>query len=231
MPSASNFGCAATVFRINGAGRSFGLGSGVATAMVVLVFLVLLIAGSLSIRNLNVQPGLIAGWALFFLIQPLTEEIVMRSVLQNQVHRFFGRQAGLIVSALAFGALHMGNAHFSWIAALEITAGGYLMGLLFLHFDSIWAPWGLHAAWNFVQSTILGFSVSGIETYRVLEIELSGPSWWTGGDFGLEGSILALLVTLAAILYFWPKATDSLNYVESIKELNLASSNHESDLP
>ncbi len=190
---------------------SFRIGVAGATILLLLVFVFLWLGDWLQITAVNWQTGPLLGWLVFFLIQPLTEEIVMRSVLQNQVHRFFGRQAGLVVTAITFGALHMGNDHFSWIAALEIVAGGYIMGLLFLRYDNIWAPWAFHAAWNFVQSIVLGFAVSGMDTYRLLHIELSGPSWLTGGDFGIEGSIPGLIVTLAAIVYFWRRPTDSLN--------------------
>ncbi|MEL6832223.1 MAG: type II CAAX endopeptidase family protein [Bacteroidota bacterium] len=182
-----------------------GLVTGSSTAFIILTlcFLVLLIGGWTQILSLSFVAPAFLGWLLFFLIQPLAEEVVMRSFLQNQLHRLFGPWIGLFGSALIFSLLHIGNNAFSWIAGLEIVTGGLLMGLLFLHSQNIWGAYAMHAVWNFYQSTVLGFAVSGMETYRLLSLKTAGPDWLTGGEFGLEGSILSLILLLVAIIYFW----------------------------
>jgi membrane protease YdiL (CAAX protease family) len=174
--------------------------------IIVLCFLILYLGGWVSIIQVDFVPAAIAGWCLLFMIQPLAEEVIMRSFLQNQVHRYFGAWPGLIVSGLIFGLLHVGNNAFTWMAGLEIVLGGLLMGQLYLYSQNIWAPFAMHASWNFLQSTVLGFAVSGMDTYRVLQLEINGPEWLTGGDFGIEGSLLSVLFILAAIIYFWPSA-------------------------
>ena len=175
-------------------------------SIIVVCFLILYSGGWVEITQVNFLPKTFAGWCLFFLIQPLAEEVIMRSFLQNQLHRYFGAWPGLIVTALVFGLLHVGNNAFTWIAGLEIVLGGLLMGQLYLYTQNIWAPFAMHAIWNFLQSTVLGFAVSGMDTYRLLHLEISGPEWLTGGDFGIEGSLLSVLFILAAIMYFWPSA-------------------------
>ncbi|RME99185.1 MAG: CPBP family intramembrane metalloprotease [Bacteroidetes bacterium] len=185
-------------------GWASGLGALVGSGLVLACFLILWIGGWVRVVEVDFQLGLFLSWLLFFLVQPLAEEVVMRTFLQSQTHFYFGPQAGLIITALVFGLLHADNENFSWIAGLEITAGGYLMGLLYLHTQSIWGPYLLHASWNFMQSTVLGFAVSGVDTYRALELDIAGPEWLTGGDFGIEGSMLSLLLLLGAIAWFWP---------------------------
>jgi membrane protease YdiL (CAAX protease family) len=189
---------------------SIGLQTGllVGGGIILLCFLILYLGDWVNITQVTFVPGAFAGWCLFFMIQPLAEEVIMRSFLQNQVHRYFGAWPGLIVSALVFGLLHVGNNAFSWIAGLEIVLGGLLMGQLYLFTQNIWAPFAMHAIWNFLQSTVLGFAVSGMDTYRVLHLEIAGPEWLTGGDFGIEGSLLSVLFIFAAILYFWPSANN-----------------------
>lgn len=187
-----------------------GLKTGVLVGggIIMLCFGILTSGGWVQITQVNYVPSALVGWGLFFIIQPLAEEVIMRSFLQNQVHRYFGAWPGLLVSALVFGLLHMGNNAFTWIAGLEIFLGGLLMGQLYLYTQNIWAPFAMHAIWNFLQSTVLGFAVSGMETYRVLHLEIAGPEWLTGGDFGIEGSLLSVLFILAAIMYFWPSASN-----------------------
>ncbi len=213
-------------------GLSLGLQTGllVGGGIIILCFLILYLGGWANITKVNFVPAAFAGWCLFFMIQPLAEEVIMRSFLQNQVHRYFGAWPGLIVSALVFGLLHVGNNAFTWIAGLEIVLGGLLMGQLYLYSQNIWAPFAMHAIWNFLQSTVLGFAVSGMDTYRVLHLEIAGPEWLTGGDFGIEGSLLSVVLILAAIIYFWPSAQNEAPWSKIEAELNLLEKPiHESD--
>jgi hypothetical protein len=47
---------------------------------------------------------------------------------------------------------------------------------------------------------VLGYDVSGLAIQSVLEPELKGPAWLTGGQFGFEGSLAATMVMLPALL-------------------------------
>ena len=47
---------------------------------------------------------------------------------------------------------------------------------------------------------LLGFKVSGISFPSLLQAETKGDLMITGGDFGLEGSMLVMLLLLTAIL-------------------------------
>jgi len=183
-------------------GYSLGTGLWVGSSILVLCFLLLWVGGWVQITAFLFEPPLFWGWLLFFLIQPLAEEIVMRSFLQAHLQHYFGPQVALLGAALVFGLLHAGNDAFTWLAGLEIVLGGYLMGQLYLHTQSIWAPFALHASWNFLQSTVLGFAVSGMDTYRLLQLDINGPEWLTGGEFGLEGSLLTVILLGVAIAYF-----------------------------
>lgn len=184
-------------------GYSLLIGLGLGSSILLLCFLFLLAGPWVQIVDVHFTPALFFGWLLFFLIQPLAEEIIMRSFLQTQIQYYFGVHAGLVFTALAFGAMHVANDAFTWIAGAEIVLGGFLMGMLYVMTKSIWAPFAFHAIWNFLQSTVLGFAVSGMDTYRLLELDIHGPAWLTGGQFGLEGSILSLLLLGCAIGYFW----------------------------
>ena len=63
---------------------------------------------------------------------------------------------------------------------------------------SLWLPIGLHFAWNFTHAGLFGIVVSGSNDVPdgLLRTTLSGPSVVTGGTFGPEASLMALLVCL-----------------------------------
>ena len=184
-------------------GKSLLLGLIVGSSILLISFGILLMGNWAKITHFDFQAGLFLAWALFFLIQPLAEEIIMRSFLQTQLHRHFGTHPGLFITALVFTLLHSANDNITLLASIQIFTGGYLMGLLYLQTKNIWATFAMHASWNFLQSTVFGFAVSGMETYSILKTETTGPDWLTGGAFGLEGSLLTLVLILLAITYYW----------------------------
>jgi hypothetical protein len=63
---------------------------------------------------------------------------------------------------------------------------------------SLWMPIGLHAAWNFVQGAIFDVPVSGLDEQGLVEARLSGPELLSGGAFGLEASVIAMVIATAA---------------------------------
>lgn len=182
---------------------SLGIGARVASVILLACFALFWLLGYLHIERFDFQANMLLLWFVFFLIQPLTEEVVMRSFFQSHIQRLFGKYAGLLLSAAIFAFIHSANDHFTILGGLQILGGGLLMGLLYLHTRNIWAAFAMHAVWNFMQGILLGFPVSGMETYQLLHTRIEGPNWLTGGAFGLEGSVLSLLFILIAVVYYW----------------------------
>ncbi len=60
----------------------------------------------------------------------------------------------------------------------------------------------MHLAWNLVAGPVLGHEVSGYAPATSLFNESGdGPSWLTGGDFGIEGSVWMTVAEVVGI--FW----------------------------
>lgn len=55
---------------------------------------------------------------------------------------------------------------------------------------------GAHAFWNMIQGNVFGISVSGFAIARstIFNASLQGSNLLTGGEFGIEASILCTLV-------------------------------------
>lgn len=69
----------------------------------------------------------------------------------------------------------------------------------------LWVPIGVHFGWNFAASGIFSTEVSGNDTPQgLLNSSMSGPELLTGGDFGPEGSVYAILFgVLVTIAFMW----------------------------
>ncbi|MCP4728302.1 MAG: CPBP family intramembrane metalloprotease [bacterium] len=108
--------------------------------------------------------------------------------------------AGLI-SAIIFGAMHLTNPNASSTSTFALFLGGLLYTTAFLLTGELAIPIGYHITWNFFQSAVYGFPVSGYNIEGALiEQEISGPEIWTGGEFGPEAGILGMLARVTGIL-------------------------------
>ncbi len=69
----------------------------------------------------------------------------------------------------------------------------------------LWLPIGIHFAWNFTQQGIFSSAVSGNAAMQgLLRPLFSGPDWLTGGIFGVEASVVTMVVGgVAGILLIW----------------------------
>jgi len=198
-------------FNKKGALYEFGYGWILGAILILAGFLILVALDQIDVVGTHVNWVLIGGFFLMFLIQSFGEEIIFRSYLIPTIENRLGTWAALILSSLGFMALHLGNNGISFIGCLDLTIGGFLMGLLFVKFRNVWAPTGLHVSWNYIQSTILGFEVSGVKTYSWLSLNEKGSDLLTGGEFGYEGSIFSVIFLILCVLFLFIKYPEMLS--------------------
>jgi len=162
------------------------------------VVLVLWLAGSYHVAGTN--PGV--NWLPAVLTTGLgagiAEEIITRGVLFRAVEEGLGTWVALAISALFFGAAHIFNPGATLWSSLAIAIeAGVLLALLYHVTRSLWPCIGLHAAWNVMQGTFYGIPVSGTQAHGWLVSSRSGPDWLSGGVFGAEASVVALITCSA----------------------------------
>jgi len=162
------------------------------------VVLVLWLAGSYHVSGTN--PGV--NWLPAVLTTGLgagiAEEIITRGVLFRVVEEGLGTWWALAISALFFGAAHIFNpGATAWSSLAIAIEAGVLLALIYHVTRSLWPCIGLHAAWNVMQGTFFGIPVSGTEAHGWLVSSRSGPDWLSGGVFGAEASVVALIVCSA----------------------------------
>ena len=137
------------------------------------------------------------GW----IIQGATEEIVTRGWLLNVLSTKYNIGVGLLISSTLFGLMHLTNPNVNYIAVINIILVGLFYGLYVIKTNDLWAVCGMHSAWNFAQGNIFGFKVSGLDVSvgSLIDLNLVGSDFVTGGIFGPEAGITATFILLASI--------------------------------
>ena len=143
---------------------------------------------------------------LMFLSVAVFEEIIFRGILFRLIDDRWNTFAALFVSALIFGFGHLPNPGATiWSSFAIAVEAGLLLGAAYKFSGTLWLPIGIHWAWNYVEGNVLGFAVSGTPvTEKVFSPIITGPEWITGGVFGAEASVPAVVIglLLTAILLF-----------------------------
>ena len=140
-----------------------------------------------------------AELAIVFIPASLHEELVFRGY-PYQVLRAINRWLAIAGSSLIFAAFHMGNDDVTTLALINIFLGGAILALAYERHRRLWMPIGLHFTWNLMSGPILGYDVSGFTSAKsLLAVVMRGPTLLTGGEFGIEGSIVLTLLELVAV--------------------------------
>jgi uncharacterized protein len=131
------------------------------------------------------------------------EEILVRGIVLKALERPLGSVGAVLVSALIFGLAHIPNAGATWLSTLNATIAGVMFGAAFVATGRLWLCIALHLGWNFTASYVFSATVSGHDNQVGLWFgTLTGPTWITGGAFGIEASVvtLVMLCAVAALL-------------------------------
>ncbi len=188
----------------------FDLLAGVVIALIMIstIFLIEVWAGWITIESLAweleewkfilVQGGLAV---IIFSFVAWNEELLIRGYYLQNLADGLTPVWGAVLSAAVFGVLHLANPN----ATVNGFAGLFLAGLFFSYCyfrtSRLWVPIGLHLGWNFFEGVVFGFPVSGLDTFKMMRISVSGPEIWTGGNFGPEaGLVLLPAIALGTLL-------------------------------
>lgn len=155
---------------------------------------VLWLAGSYHVIGTQAPTTWLTQILVFGIGAGISEELMMRGVLYRMVEEGLGTWAALVISALTFGFMHAGNPNATLWSSLAISIeAGISFALLYHVTRSLWMCMGLHAAWNIMQGLVYGIPVSGMAADGLLVSKRTGPDWLSGGAFGAEASVVALI--------------------------------------
>ena len=132
------------------------------------------------------------------LVPAVMEETLFRGILFRHLEDFGGTWFALALTSALFGLAHIFNPNATYFSSFAIAVeAGIMLGGAYMLTRSLWLAMGLHAAWNFTQGEIYDVPVSGIDQHGLVQAKLSGPAILSGGTFGLEASVIALVIATA----------------------------------
>ncbi len=90
-------------------------------------------------------------------IAPLFEELFFRGFIQPLLSRTFGTIAGVLLTAMLFGSLHLFEYAYAWQYAVFISLAGAVFGWLRVRTNSIIPSTVMHGCFNAVSVVALAF--------------------------------------------------------------------------
>jgi membrane protease YdiL (CAAX protease family) len=186
-----------------------GLGALLGSAAILVIVGLIWAVGGV---RLELDPARTAGTLVYglylFSCVALFEEILFRGFVFQRLIDGAGVWFGQLALALLFASAHWGNPGMDGptqvIGMLDLALGAVLFGFAYLRTRSLALPVGLHLGWNWAQGHLLGFGASGVDYsgwFRPVFLGL--PEWLSGGEFGPESSVFAVVVDVVMIVGLW----------------------------
>jgi membrane protease YdiL (CAAX protease family) len=181
-----------------GAGSELLRGFIVGAALFAITMAILRLAGIATITQGDGWHALAAGLGAA-VAAALVEETLMRAIFFRIVEESLGTVIAVVVSAALFGFLHAFNPGATVVSTVAIALeAGVILAAAYLYTRRLWMALGLHAAWNFSEGGVFGASVSGGDAHGLFTSHFAGRPILSGGAFGPEASIVAVVVCLIA---------------------------------
>ncbi|MBN1314719.1 MAG: CPBP family intramembrane metalloprotease [Anaerolineales bacterium] len=185
----------------------FGLVLG-ATLMTV-IFIIELAAGWVTITDFMYRARPANSFminilypVLLFLSVGMYEELLARGYLLKNLAEGLNLPAigsknalflAWFISSIVFGLVHLTNPGASFGSTMNLILAGLFLGLGTILTGELAIPIGLHITWNFFQSSVFGFPVSGISPgATIISTSQRGPEFMTGGAFGPEAGLMGV---------------------------------------
>lgn len=188
-------------------GKDLCKGLGIGFGLFAVITAVLAVLGFYHFDGVQFNASsLVASFSLFFVVG-ICEEVLFRGIIFKMIDGRYNIWVALGVSAIIFGLVHWGNDNATlWSCIAIAIEAGIMLALAYKYSANLWLPIGIHWAWNFTQGNVFGFAVSGQDAGgSIIRATVTGPDILTGGSFGPEASVLAIIVASIYTYYLIKK--------------------------
>lgn len=172
-----------------------------ALALPLGVVISFIVVGDLSYNsNLTSNIITIVCTAMFRAMKAgILEEVLFRGYIMKLVEIKWNKYVAIILPSFMFSLLHIPSMqNFSFVSLFLLICGGTLVGMMFslvaYKDNTIWGSALIHTVWNFIIiGNILSFGqVANNKSIFSIVFPSENPLL-TGGDFGVEASIIAII--------------------------------------
>lgn len=143
---------------------------------------------------------------LVFIVGAISEETLFRGYILQTLFRAQYIAFGILLTALFFASAHNGNPGATFFSWTNTFIAGLWFAVAYYKTRSLWFPFGLHLMWNWMQGSVLGINVSGLEQLApapLFHATDTGPIWLTGGNYGIEGGFACTVALILATALVW----------------------------
>ena len=169
--------------------------------LAVTVFYLLFVPGSLEQNALEVTAKLeLLSAGVFFtgFGAGIVEEMVFRGVLMCVIEKRFNKRIAIIVPSVLFGFVHIMGMDFDLLSCVLVLLAGTMVGIMFSliasESNSIWNSAIVHALWNIIIIGGILWTGTEFDEYSLCSYVLESKTFLlTGGEFGIESSIVAVI--------------------------------------
>lgn len=206
----------------NAFGRLFWVGTAWGIVSLTMLMIGLRSAGAFYFGSVTIDNAralkFALFWAGFFLLVGLFEEFLLRGYTQFTLSRAIGFWPSAIALSLAFGLIHLGNAHEAPVGALAAAAIGFFFCLTLRRTGNLWFAVGFHLSWDWGETFLYSVPNSGtVLPGHLLSSSFHGSPWITGGAVGPEGSVLAF-VTVALLWVAFDRVYPEVKYQAELEQ-------------
>lgn len=179
-------------------------------------------------NNLEISRGkgpgyLSVAFGLAFM-SSIAEEILFRGLLFRLSEEYLGTYFAIAVNSFLFGIAHYANPGATVLSALAIgLESGLILSAAYVLTRKLWLNISIHFTWNFIAG-VMGFHYAGKTANGIFDTKLTGSKLLTGGEFGIEFSVLIvatgvvlgiLLISIVTkkgliIKPFWKRTTSDI---------------------
>lgn len=160
-------------------------------------------------------------WVSACFINAIFQETLVRGQIFDWLTEGKGVIFATLTTTIVFTLFHPGAFLMGPIAIIQIVAASIFLTLIRLITRGLSAPIATHAIWNILGGIVFGVVSLADDYPRIIETNLIGPWFISGGSMWLEGSAITLFVTcgLCALMF-------ALMYRMSSNKVGLFRSNH-----
>ncbi len=184
--------------------RQFGWGLAIGWAVIVGVMLMNAAFGQVFVQFSAAAPfwGKLLRELSVLGTEALMLEIAFRGYAFKKLAQAVSGFGATLLAGVGFALLRLHTPGATPIAVWISGVAAIVLSIARLRTGGLWMPWGLHAGWLVSIALLFGQPLAGHRSASaVIHTSVNAPLWISGGEYGPEGSLVALLL-LGVALYF-----------------------------